>query len=302
MNRRDFNAYSMASIALAGIAPMVRAGFPLLQPGVQLYTVRELLQLDPAKTFRALRTIGFRHVEWHDVQLLNSLSAEATAAGLQISSCHAMLPFLTGDAEQLLRLGVEDPHFRDPGYLLDSLQAKGIANLVLSYLQPHEREQLDQYRHLIDIMNALGEECRLRGISLCYHNHDFEFQPMAGETPMELMRSGFDKELVGWELDVFWTRYAGYAPEQLVRSLGEQCRMLHLKDIRNGFNGAAPPLPSDFVALGAGILNLDEILRAGAEVGVRNLYIEQDWSNDVLKSLEESYLYASDIYQRLMNS
>src|SRR2546426_670536 len=63
-----------------------------------------------------------------------------------------------------------------------------------------DRGGLDVMRRLADRLNRAGEKCRAAGIKLCYHNHAFEFEPMEGSTPFQVLMESTDKNLVGLEM------------------------------------------------------------------------------------------------------
>jgi sugar phosphate isomerase/epimerase len=298
-SRRQFNKL----LAQSGLATFLgftgRAlGAGLMTPGVQLYTVRDLLASDPQGTFDSLSRMGFDHAEWFDPLTLVSQGPMARDSGISISSCHILAPFINGDKEALAALHPEAVSFGEPERLLDTLATSGVSNLVLAYLREDERKNLDQYRRLIDRLNAFGELGRERGIQLAYHNHAFELAPLEDVRPFDLMVQRFDPELVKFELDVFWLSFAGVNPAQMIHKLGPRCALLHLKDLKRSASGSPPGAvsPDMFVELGQGEIDFPAILAAARAVGVAYYYIEQDWTaGEPLHSLQMSLNYIRSI-------
>jgi len=284
LSRRKFNRLLIQSSLLSSLGLHINAegGNSVPNPGVQLYTVRDLLEHGPRYTFESLSAMGFTHAEWFDVTTLKSLGPMAQSSGLEISSCHILVPYLTDQPEKLL----------------DKLAEFGVSNLVLGYLLEEERLSLDQYKRLIDQLNKFGGHCLERDIRLAYHNHAFEFDPMEGVRPFDLMIDHLSSELVSFELDVFWLRFAGLDPAAMIRRLGNRCTMLHLKDLKLPPTPVAQDTatPDMFVELGKGEIDLPAVLAAAKEVGVSQYYIEQDWAaGNPLDSLQHSLKYFRSI-------
>jgi sugar phosphate isomerase/epimerase len=297
IGRRQFSTLLAQGVLLSTVG----AGSPvqgdervLIKPGVQLYSVRQLLAQEPEACLQQLVDIGFSHVEWFDVTTLGRLGPIARRLGLSVSSCHVLAPYVTGDQAALSGLGPAAAKFADPEHLLDTLQEFQVKHLVVGYLLEEERQTLAQYRDLIEKMNRFGERCRDRGIQLAYHNHEFEFLPLQGERPFDLMLKEFDPALVAFELDVFWAHFAGLDPAATIRSLGQRCQLLHLKDLKLPAGGKIPQqaTPEMFAELGQGELDFPAILAAAHDAGVQSYYIEQDWtSGSPLDSLKYSFEY-----------
>jgi len=301
IGRREFSALLTQSLLLGTVgasSQVLGKEKDLIKPGVQLYSVRDLLAQDPDTCLQQLVEIGFSHVEWFDVTTLELLGPVARRLGLAVSSCHVLAPYITGDPAALSGLGSAAEKFADPEHLLDTLQKFQVQHLVVGYLREEERQTLGQYRALIEKMNRFGERCRERGIQLAYHNHEFEFSKLEGERPFDLMVKELDPALVFFELDVFWAYFAGLDPAATIRSLGGRCQLLHLKDLKVPPDGKLPEQasPAMFAELGRGELDFSAILSAAREVGVSSYYIEQDWTiGSPLDSLQHSFAYLRSI-------
>ena len=80
------------------------------------------------------------------------------------------------------------------------------------------------------MLNHAGEKARAAGLELCYHNHAFEFQPMQGSRPIDVLLKETDKKLVALELDVFWVSIAGENPVEWLQAQRGRVSLVHLKD------------------------------------------------------------------------
>lgn len=168
----------------------------------------------------------------------------------------------------------------------------GFEYMVFNYLPPKERGGLDFYRSLSDKLNAAGEKCRGAGLRLCYHNHDFEFQPKPGGRPIDTLLSRLDRDLVGFEVDVFWVSMAGESAAAFITRNAGRVEMLHLKDRKPGAPRAfdVESVSDDtFREVGRGDLNFRDILQAGSAAKVKHYFVEQDHTADPVASLRHSY-------------
>lgn len=266
--------------------------------GVQLYTVREALPEKPLETLQALAAIGYKEVEVIRRDL-DRIAPSLKRAGLKATSIHIEAPLVTGKWAAW-RAAAQSNSPLPPDYNLSSAiadaQKHGIKYVVVAYLFPQERGGgLDFYRQFADQMNRAGEQCRKAGLKLCYHNHAFEFERMAGRTPLDVLMERFDGKLVDLELDVFWVAMAGNDPVQLIKRYRGRVPLLHLKDKAKGAERqtqeAMVPAAA-FTEVGNGELDFAAILRAASEAGTKHYFVEQDQTpGDPLQSLRQSYTY-----------
>jgi len=280
--RRKF----LSSASLAATLPAARlAARQLSTIGVQLYTVRSVLPQKPAGTLNAIASIGYREVE-ATYGGLDKIWAAIQATHLNAVSVHL--------DNTLMNPGKED----DLARAIDQVKQKGFAYAVFPYVPPSERGALDKFRILSDKLNKAGEKCRAVGISFCYHNHAFEFEPMEGTTGFQVMMDRLDKKLCGFEVDVFWVSVAGHDPVELLQKLSGRVPLIHLKD-----KAAGTPVMfresverSAFKEVGNGVLDWPRILRAAASAGVQHYFVEQDQTpGDPVESLRQSFAYLSKL-------
>ncbi len=187
------------------------------QVALELYTVRDETQRDFAGTLRRVAEMGYPGVEFAGYgglseQDMTGLLAET---GLKVPGTHVGLDALNG--EQL------DASI---GYC----RAIHCPLLVLPSL-PQAYRTLDGIRALAPQLNAIGQRCHDAGIEFGYHNHDFEFANIEGQTLFDQLLARTDPQFVKIELDVYWVAYAGYDPLALLNRLGERVGLIHFKDM-----------------------------------------------------------------------
>ena len=249
--------------------------------GVQLYTVRTILPKQPLETLKELDRMGYNEVECiHDG--LDKMWPSLKETGLRPVSMHLESSLFGPSKVAELNVVIADA------------KRRGFQYLVYPYVAPPERGGLGVMRTLAHTLNAAGTKCRDAGLRLCYHNHAFEFQPMEGTTPFEVLMQETKKDLVGLEMDVFWVSVAGHDPVEMLRRHAGRVALLHLKDKAQGtatqYNESVPR--TAFKEVGSGTLDFPAILRAASSAGVQHYFVEQDATpGDPLASLQKSYEY-----------
>ena len=119
------------------------------------------------------------------------------------------------------------------------------------------------------------------GLTFCYHNHGYEFQPHEGGTLFDYIVKNTDPKYVSFEMDVLWTFFPGQDPAALLNKYGKRFKLMHLKDLKKGVAGnmSGGTSPENDVALGTGQLDIPAILIAARKAGVEHYYIEDESSN-----------------------
>ena len=151
-------------------------------------------------------------------------------------------------------------------------------------------------RKLADTLNKAGEKTKAAGLTLCYHNHAFEFEPMGGTTGLDVMLKETDKKTVFLEMDIFWVSVAGHKPVELMKKYSDRIALLHLKDkaadVPVQYNENVPK--TAFKEVGNGTIDIPAVLAEAKRIGVRNYFVEQDQTpGDPLASIKQSFDYLS---------
>ena len=250
--------------------------------GVQLYTVRSVIGANPEAVLKAIQDIGYSEVE-------------ATYGNLD-----KIWPALKETKLKPVSVHLDTQLFFDGGAKLDAamddVKQRGFQFVVLPYIPPKQRGGLDTFKKLAETLNKSGEKAKAAGMTLCYHNHAFEFEPMSGTTGLELLMKETHKDLVSLEMDVFWVSVAGHDPVALFKQYSNRVALLHLKDKASGtavrYNENVPK--ETFKEVGNGTIDIPAVLAAAKKSAVKNFFVEQDQTpGDPIDSLRQSYQYLS---------
>jgi sugar phosphate isomerase/epimerase len=271
-SRREF--LTSAALLSAGllVAPSLLA-YNKRYIGIQLYTVREAMEKDPAGTLARLAKIGYNSVEgatYTGSQKFYGMTPPVFAAllkqhGLIMPSSHHRL-----GEEQMNGAAVAGTILHEWDRAVDDAAAVGVKYMVCAYLSEAERGGLDRYQKIAEQLNKAGERCKKAGIQLCYHNHDFEFPAQdGGKRPYDILLNSTDKDLVKMELDLFWVAKAGQDPLALFKQHPGRFPLWHVKDM-------AKEAPHMFAEVGSGSIDFKKIFAHANEAGMKYFFVEQD--------------------------
>lgn len=252
--------------------------------GLQLYTVREAMQQDPTGTLAKIAALGYNSVEgatYTGSQKFYGMTPAEFAKvlkqnGLIMPSSHYVLgeAMNNGQPTQGTILHGWDKAIDDAAQL-------GVKYMVCAYLMDSER---DHYQKVADYLNKAGEQCKKAGIQLCYHNHDFEFQPQNGQLPYDLLLAT-DKNLVKMELDLYWATKAGRDPVELFKQHPGRFPLWHVKDMDK-----TPQ--RNFTEVGNGSIDFKRIFAQKKLAGMQYFFVEQDQTpGSPFDSIKQSVSY-----------
>ncbi|MEM9106161.1 MAG: sugar phosphate isomerase/epimerase family protein [Pseudomonadota bacterium] len=247
-----------------------------------------------------VQTITWGDPQHHLFDGIFELAAESGFQGLEIGY-RRLSAIDTGDMQALLEkygLVVSASHIG--GNLADLGQAAGerddldgvltrlyalkIPYLLYSGLNEADDEVLDAS---IRALNTTANRCADRGITLLYHNHDWEFAD-GGRIWHRLLDSADPK--IGFAPDLGWMAKAGEDLGSMLDLLGDRIKVLHFKDFISSDPG------QDTCHLGEGIIDLDPAWAWLASRTDRDMWVtaEQDHAEDADRACQLNGAYMVD--------
>ena len=193
---------------------------------LQLYSLRRETKADAQATVRSVPALGYDAVElagtydW-PVEKWKQILAETK---LGVVGAHCGLANLEKGWESQIEFQY------------------GIGNrrLIISSAPP-EMRTADGYREVANRLNALGKRGTVEKFSILYHNHAFEFEPLAGgKCGMELLLAETDPRLVEFEVDTYWVERGGRNALEFVEHHRARIGMIHAKELRKRDNADVP--------------------------------------------------------------
>jgi len=251
----------------------------LNQIGFQLYTCRDLLKTSAeiAKTLKRLRTIGYTAVEACGVSVSDEeLGKIIQQEGLVCVASHQ-------DNETILS---------NPARVLENLQHLGCKLVGYSYPVGVDFGSAQAIQALISNLHRSGEFFKKSGYTLYYHNHQLEFRKLDGKVILERIYEETSPDVLQGELDIYWVQYGGGDICAWIEKLAGRLPLIHLKDYQIN----AENIPQ-FCELGAGTLNLPQIIESAEKAGCKWFIVEQDvCPGDPVDSLEQSFRALQAMY------
>jgi sugar phosphate isomerase/epimerase len=268
MDRRSFLQAISLPFAIPALSAIRGRADRLQRIGLQLYTVRDLMQADLARTLEQVAAVGYDEVEFAGYfnETPKRIRALLDKVGLAAPSAHASLADLTQHSERTF----------------DAAEVMGHRYIVVPSLDPEERRSLDDYRRVAAALNRAGELAKAQGLRVAYHNHDFELAPIDGVRPYDLLLSETEPGLVSFEMDFYWITRGGGNPLAYFKGHPGRFHLCHLKDMdRRG----------EMADVGAGRIDFGKILQHRKAAGLRHFFVEHDHPADALVSVRASYKF-----------
>lgn len=234
--------------------------------GVQLYTVRRSMQAGVEQTLEQVARIGYKEVEFAGFfgKTAKEVRALLDANGLTAPSSHS------ADINSIRNRFAQ---------VLEDAATVGNRYVICASL-PRDLQTIDGFKRAAAEFNTAGEAAAKAGITLGYHNHDFEFRVQDGQMGFDVLLAECDPRLVTFQMDLFWTRKGGQDPLAYFAKHPGRFTSVHVKDMDAAGN---------MVAVGAGGLPFGSYFKQSAQAGIRHYFVEHDNPADPMASIEASY-------------
>ena len=239
--------------------------------GAQLYTVREHTQTaaDFTATIKKIAQIGYQYVQ---VSGIGPIPAQEVADickshGISIPTTH------TNPAR------IKD----DTSAVINEHRTMGAEYIGIGAIPAGYEQNPEGVRRFIADFTPAAEKIRNAGMTLMYHNHDFEFEKYGGKLMLSYLIEEFPQ--LGFTIDTYWVQAGGADPAQWIKSLAGRVDVLHLKDM------AWAKGKQVMAEVMEGNLNWDGIFAACQQAGVKYAMVEQDdcYGEDPFECLAKSY-------------
>ena len=274
IDRRDFVRTSTAALAAAALPRQAYCGSSarkLERIGVQLYTLRTELRRDFEGTLARVAEIGFKEVEFAGYYERTPEQIRSTLARLGLSSPAGHMPYESlGDGWSRT---------------LDLAGRTGHQYVAIAWTPVEARQSLDDWKRIGEKFNLAGKAAREAGLTFAYHNHEFEFVPLEGRIPFDILLEQCDPALVKIEMDLYWIALGGRDPLDYFRRYPGRFPMVHVKDMKR-----VAPKP-EMVDVGVGDIDFKTIFGRSEEAGIRHYFVEHDEPRAPLESIRASFQY-----------
>ena len=231
----------------------------LKQPGLELYTVRDLLAKDFEGTIAKVAEIGYREVEPVGYSNLDPKQFRALLDRYKLTapSTHAGV--------------TEGP---DLDKQLEGQQIMGIKYTEISGPRggggQHGPKTVESIKQSCADYNRRGKIAKKFGMKILIHNHAGEFKPLenSDKTQYDILLAETDPALIVMQLDIGWAVIAGQDPLTMFRKNPGRFELWHVKDVAKDSNS--------FVPVGQGKIDYRAYFEHAKQAGLTHYVIEQD--------------------------
>ncbi len=267
-----------------------------LPVALQFYSVRDEAEKDFFGTLKKVKEMGYQGVEFaglfgNDPEKIKEMCAELSLVPI---SAHVPL----------------DDMINDTKGTLEAYKTIGCKYIVVPYITEERRPGAEKWNETVEAIRAIGEEAENSGLTLLYHNHDFEFVKLDGEYGLDILYNSVSADILQTEIDTCWVNVGGEDPAKYVLKYTGRAPVVHLKDFVMkgkdkpkklydliGIDDEGESADEDdfsFKPVGYGVQDFPSILDAAVKAGASWVVVEQDQAdkgNTPLNAAEMSRKY-----------
>lgn len=279
-----------------------------MKVGLQVYTVRNHLKENPAKTLEQVVKAGYKHIEFanhfadQDVGIGFGYSLEEMKRIVKDLDITVVGAHVMSHDPKKCDIWANPDYFKKIIDFYAELGAKYLSNPQDFFFS------LDELKARGEQYNVIGKLCKENGIRYLYHNHWNEYQIMEGDTIFNHLMANTDPEYMGIELDAYWAFRGLIDPVEMIHQYGDRVDILHEKDfplamvdelnswkvvdrskLVNQEEFHKTVRPEHFTEVGNGIIKIQDVIDAGNQYNVPYILVEQDYSTlDEIDSINVS--------------
>lgn len=250
----------------------------MLPVGLQLYSVRNEMEKNFKGTLREVSEMGYDGVEF--AGLFGKDPAEVRELLKKYSlvpvSAHVPLAEMTADTDKVI----------------NDYKTIGCKYIAVPYMEEQYRPGTPAFPDTIKTIKELGKKFREAGMTLLYHNHDFEFVKIDGKYGLDILYDSVPAGYLQTELDTCWVNVGGADPVEYIEKYSGRAPVVHLKDFVMkgkkkpeklyaliGIDDNEEQTENDsfsFKPIGYGVQDMPAIIKASEKAGAEWLIVEQD--------------------------
>ena len=250
-----------------------------LPVALALYSVRDDLAKDFPGTLKKVKEMGYDYVEFAGLHNLPAAEVRKHLDDAGIKAISAHVPY--------------DAFMADLDKTLTDYKHIGCEYVAIPWLDHKIAPGGEDFNSVVDSILQIGKAAKAAGLTLLYHNHDFEFRKVGDEYGLDVLYSTVPAEFLATQIDTCWVRVAKVDPAEYVRKYKGRAPIVHLKDFIMGdkvsgnlydligddsTDDMADKSDFDFRPIGQGLQNMPAILEASLYAGAKYVVVEQDQS------------------------
>ena len=240
-----------------------------IQIALQVFSIRDEAERDFEKSMEQVKKMGYAGVELAGLYSNSPEKVRDCLKSLELEAVSAHIPY--------------EEFMADLPGVVSRYAIIGCSYAAIPYLPEECRYGGKRFAKVMENIPIIAKECRKAGITLLYHNHDFEFaRTKEGDYVLDSMYEQIPKKDLQTELDTCWVKKVGEDPVAYIRKYKGRCPVIHVKDFID--------IPSfDFCRLGYGLQDFEGIMNEAEADGCEWAVVEQD-THSRYSSMEDAML------------
>jgi sugar phosphate isomerase/epimerase len=235
--------------------------------GIQAYTYRNSFPNGVAAVLDSVKALGITEMEGPNPKNISPQEFKKL-----LDERHITMPSIGVDYNMISQ---------SPEDVVKLAKVFGSKYVMVAWIPHGKTFTIDDAKKAIDDFNREGKILKENGITLCYHNHGYEFGKYLDGTLFDYIVQNTEPKYVSFEMDLLWAFHGGADPASLLDKYKTRWKLMHLKDIKKGVENdltGGTDTKND-VALGTGQINIPEVLLMAKQVGIQHYFIEDESSN-----------------------
>ncbi len=244
--------------------------------GIQLWSVRDAMDEDPAQTLVSLAQMGYSFIEaagYNDGQFYG-MEPEAfrnlvESYGMDFLSSHVNLSIEDLNDDQISQWWAQ---------CIDAHQRAGVQYIVQASMGRQASRDIDVLDRYIEMFNTAGRMSSEAGMRFGFHNHAVEFESIEGEIVYDRMLDKTNPDHVFFQLDLYWIDKGGADAVDYFQQYPGRFEVWHVKD---------------HAELGAsGEMDFERVFTAAEKSGMKHIVVEvEKYNYEPLESVRKSLEY-----------
>lgn len=230
--------------------------------GLQLYTLRDVINDDPKATLKQVADMGYKQIEGYEGKMgifwgmsNTEFKSYLDSIGLTMVSTHLNI----------------NQNFEKKA---EEAAAIGVKYLTCPSLGNEMAMDNEAWKKAADLFTDKGKVCQQAGLRFAYHNHDAAFHKKDdGTVPIEILLKNTDPSLVDYEMDIYWVVTGGEDPIKWLNEYPGRFTLCHVKDRKKGVDLTEREAS---VNVGDGSIDFKKILAVARERGMKYYIVEQE--------------------------
>jgi sugar phosphate isomerase/epimerase len=246
---------------------------------LQLYSVRGEFSEDLHGTLKAVKEMGYDGVELAGFGPHGAPAVKNALDMIGLKCVGAHVPF--------------DTIMESPQRVFSEYKVLGCDYVAIPWMSMETAPGGELFHRTIPVFEQFAKVAQELGVTLLYHNHEFEFRKIGDKYGLDVLYDSISPELLQTQIDTCWVKMIGIDPAAYIRKYTGRAPLVHLKDFEQ--TGELDGAPYDligamakgervnrgtftFKAVGDGTQDVPAILQASLDAGAQWVIVEFDQS------------------------